>query len=63
MSQSKRDKPRTGTGDKAKGKKPSEIGALHMQVRYPSGRYRPGPDQPQGWGAKVTGIFSRKKKK
>lgn len=64
MSQSKRHKPRTGTGDKARGKKPSETGILQMQAKHsPNASFRPTDSQPKGWGiAKVVGLFSKKGK-
>lgn len=52
-------KPRTGTGDAAKGKKPTETGILQMR----SGGYLSSVNdkQPKGWGiAKVVDIFTRK---
>lgn len=59
MSGSKRDKPRTGTGDKARGKKPSEVGLLRQQTPEWGGRAT--PTQPPGWGiAKVISILRRR---
>ena len=60
MSQGKRDKPRTGDGNKARGKKPTETGI--MQMRHARGPIHsvPARDQPKGWGiAKVIDLFRK----
>lgn len=61
MSQNRSDKPRTGTGDKARGKKPSETGLLQMRQAKSPYRSTASPDQPKGWGiAKVVNIFRKR---
>lgn len=59
----KRGNPRTGTGDRAKGKKPTEIGIMQMRSSdtQSGSLYRHG--QPKGWGiARVVDIFTKKER-
>lgn len=58
--------PRTGTGDKARGRKPQanecRIENKYGQDAHPDNRYR--GSQPKGWGiAKVIDIITGKERK
>lgn len=54
-------KPRTGDGNKAKGKKPTETGIMQMRSAKTASGSMYQHTQPKGWGiAKVVSIFKKR---